>query len=92
MQVNASSHRGRDRDFDQLLASLRNMRTIVPVFATEFASARGQAARLRLENRKLIEQVRQLQHRHQDGDASGELLTSIASRTTPGRRLDRCAD
>lgn len=46
---------------DHLLDRLHNLRTIVPVFAQELASARRQAAALRVENRKLRERVQQLQ-------------------------------
>jgi hypothetical protein len=45
-------------DCDHLLDRLQNLRTILPVLATELASARRQAAQLRVENRRLIEQLR----------------------------------
>lgn len=45
-------------DRDHLLDRLHNLRTILPVLATELANARRQAARLRVENRKLAEQLR----------------------------------
>ena len=48
-------------DRDHLLDRLHNLRMIVPVFAQELASARRQAAALRVENRKLRERVQQLQ-------------------------------
>jgi hypothetical protein len=48
-------------DRDHLLDRLHNLRAIVPVFAQELASARRQAAALRIENRKLRERVQQLQ-------------------------------
>ncbi len=48
-------------DRDHLLDRLHNLRMIVPVFAQELASARRQAATLRVENRKLRERVQQLQ-------------------------------
>ena len=51
--------RGRERD--QLLERLHNLRTILPVMAQELACARRQASSLRLENRRLIEEVRRLQ-------------------------------
>ena len=49
------------RDREHLIDRLQNLRAIVPVFAQELASARRQAARLRLDNARLAEQVRQLQ-------------------------------
>jgi hypothetical protein len=46
---------------DALLGRLQHLRTIVPVFAQELASARRQAAALRQENRKLLERIQELQ-------------------------------
>ena len=51
-------------DRDHLLDRLENLRTIVPVFAHELASARRQAAALRLENSRLLERIRELQRKH----------------------------
>ena len=45
---------------EQLLDRLQNLRRVLPALAQEMASARRQAARLRSDNRKLIEQVRVL--------------------------------
>ncbi len=45
---------------EQLLDRLQNLRRVLPVLAQEMASARRQAARLRSDNRKLVEQVRVL--------------------------------
>jgi hypothetical protein len=42
-------------------AGLHNLRTILPVLAAELANARRQAAQLRVENRKLAEQLRRTQ-------------------------------
>jgi hypothetical protein len=50
-----------DLDREQLLVRLQNLGTILPVFAEELAGARRQVTRLRLENSRLQEQVRQLQ-------------------------------
>jgi len=47
---------------DHLLDRLQILRAIVPAFAQELATARRQAARLRVENRRLLEEVRELQH------------------------------
>lgn len=49
-------------DREQLLDRLHSLRSVLPVFAEELASARRQAARLRVENGRLLEQVRELQH------------------------------
>jgi hypothetical protein len=57
-------------DRDHLLDRLHSLRTIMPVFAQELASARRQAAALRLENRRLLERVQQLHH-ERDSARSG---------------------
>lgn len=49
-------------DREQLLDRLHSLRSVLPVFAEELASARRQAARLRVENGRLLEQVCELQH------------------------------
>ena len=46
---------------DALLDRLQHLRTIVPVFAQELASARRQTAALRLENRRLLQRIQELQ-------------------------------
>ncbi len=58
----------RELDREQLLDRLRNLRTIVPVFAQELSSARRQVTRLRVENGTLLEQVRLLQRQRADID------------------------
>jgi hypothetical protein len=45
---------------EQMLDRLRNLRRVLPVLAQEMAAARRQAARLRTDNRRLSEQVREL--------------------------------
>ncbi len=45
---------------DQMLDRLQNLRRVLPALAQEMAAARRQAARLRIDNRRLSEQVRQL--------------------------------
>ncbi len=50
-------------DRDHLIDRLQHLRTIVPVFAQELASARRQAVRLRAENDRLLAEVRRLQLR-----------------------------
>ena len=45
---------------DHLLERLHHLRTIVPVFAQELASARRQSAQLRLENRRLAQELQRL--------------------------------
>jgi len=57
--VSSGIHRASERD--HLLDRLQNLRTILPVFAQELASARRETARLRLENARLTKQVRELQ-------------------------------
>ncbi|MGO9488340.1 MAG: hypothetical protein ACLQBB_04840 [Solirubrobacteraceae bacterium] len=69
------------REREYLLDRLQNLRTILPVFAQELASARRESARLRLQNRRLEEQVRHLQRqRVTRGDAR---LRSSAARAAP---------
>jgi hypothetical protein len=48
-------------DRDQLLDRLQHLRGILSAFAQEAASAQRHAARLRVENRRLLEEVRRLQ-------------------------------
>jgi hypothetical protein len=45
---------------DQLIDRLRSLRRVLPALAQEMASARRQAARLTIDNRRLTEQVREL--------------------------------
>jgi hypothetical protein len=45
---------------DQLIDRLRSLRRVLPVLAQEMAAARRQAARLKIDNRQLTEQVREL--------------------------------
>ena len=45
---------------EQMLDRLSNLRRVLPALAQEMAAARRQAARLRSDNRRLAEQVRQL--------------------------------
>jgi hypothetical protein len=49
---------------DHVLDRLQRLRTIVPVFAQELASAKRQVAQPRRENRRLVEEVERLQRRH----------------------------
>ena len=48
------------RERDQLIDRLHRLRQVLPVLAREMASARRQAAHLKLDNRRLTEQVREL--------------------------------
>jgi phosphatidylserine/phosphatidylglycerophosphate/cardiolipin synthase-like enzyme len=45
---------------DQLLDRLRSLRRVLPALAQEMAAARRQAAHLRIDNRRLTNQVREL--------------------------------
>jgi predicted nuclease with TOPRIM domain len=45
---------------EQMLDRLSSLRRVLPALAQEMAAARRQAARLRSDNRRLTEQVRQL--------------------------------
>ena len=59
-----------DTDREHLIDRLLSLRVIVPVFAEELANSRRQSAGLRLENRGLLEQVRQLQRQRIDASDS----------------------
>lgn len=60
-------------DRDHLLERLQRLRTIMPVFAQELAGARRQAAALRVENRRLLEEVRRLRQQHgREGLSTGK--------------------
>ena len=48
---------------DQLTDRLHSLRRVLPVLAQEMAAARRQAAHLKLDNRRLTEQVRELRAR-----------------------------
>ncbi len=80
---------GTDRDAsrEHLLARLHKLRTIVPVFAHELASARHQAAQLRAENRKLVEQVRLLQRRRVVKDGTRVDGTRVDATRVGGTRV-----
>lgn len=48
------------RERDQLTDRLHSLRRLLPVLAQEMASARRQAAHLKVDNRRLTEQVREM--------------------------------
>ncbi|HYM44628.1 MAG TPA: hypothetical protein VES65_00495 [Solirubrobacteraceae bacterium] len=51
-------------DREHLIDRLHQLRKLVPAFAEELAGARRQTAKLRLENRRLLDRVRRLQRQH----------------------------
>lgn len=53
-------------DREQLLDRLQHLRGIISAFAQEAASARRHAAQLRVENRRLLEEIRELQSERRD--------------------------
>lgn len=69
---------------DHLLERLHHLRTIVPVFAEELANARRESARLRVENRRLLNEVQRLQRERraggEDREGAGPELLSISGR------------
>jgi chromosome segregation ATPase len=75
---------------EDLLERLHSLRTIVPVFAQELASARRQAAALRVENRRLQERVQEL-HRERDAARrqSSDVRPSHSVRASPSVRPAR---
>lgn len=48
-------------DRDALLDRLHQLRTVLPVFAQELADVRRAAAKLRVDNRRLLDEVHRLQ-------------------------------
>jgi hypothetical protein len=48
------------REREHLTDRLHSLRRVLPVLAQEMAAARRQAAHLRLDNRRLADQVREL--------------------------------
>jgi hypothetical protein len=68
-------------DRDHLLERLRNLRAILPVLATELASTRRQAARLRVENRRLAEQLRRAQGRDDRARASESVRRQLGGQS-----------
>jgi hypothetical protein len=54
---------------EQLLDRMAQLRAILPAFAEELATARRQAAVLRVENRGLLAEVRRLQRQRGDTHA-----------------------
>ncbi len=61
------AHEALDRD--HLLERLHELRMLVPAFAEELANARRQAAALRVERRRLLDRVAQLQRATPAGSA-----------------------
>lgn len=70
-----------DSERDQLLDRLSNLRTILPVFATELAAARRLAAQLRAENHRLTEQVQRLQTTRRTESSPGAHRARMRSRS-----------
>jgi hypothetical protein len=70
---------------EHVLERLHNLRTILPVFATELASARRQVTQLRVENRKLAEQLRRLQD-DALARASASARRRLGSHAPPGSK------
>jgi len=68
------------RDREQMLERLNNLRAILPIFAHELASARREAARLRVQNRRLTKQIEELRGTRgtHESDSPLELAPSVA--------------
>jgi hypothetical protein len=78
-ELPAPNHEALDRA--HLLERLHELRMLVPAFAEELASARRQAAALRVERRRLLERVAQLQR-----DRSAALESTAERRAQPAPR------
>lgn len=59
------------REREQLIDKLQSLRRALPVLAQEMASARRQAAHLKLDNRRLSEQIRELRAELRARDLAG---------------------
>ena len=68
------------RDREQMLERLNSLRAILPIFARELASARREAARLRVQNRRLTGQIEKLRGTRgtHESDSALELAPSVA--------------
>ena len=68
------------RDREQMLERLNNLRAILPIFAHELASARREAARLRVQNRRLTKEIEELRGTRgtHESDSALELAPSVA--------------
>jgi predicted nuclease with TOPRIM domain len=68
------------RDREQLLERLNKLCAILPIFARELANARREAARLRVQNRRLTEQIEKLRGARDthESDSALELAHSVA--------------
>jgi hypothetical protein len=68
------------RDREQMLERLNNLRAILPIFARELASARREAARLRVQNRRLTKEIEELRGTRgtHESDSALELAPSVA--------------
>jgi hypothetical protein len=80
--------RGPSEEREHLLERLQNLRKILPVFATELASARRQAAQLRVENKRLVEHVRRLQATAASDDPGARQHGPGRRQPTPGGQSD----
>jgi hypothetical protein len=72
-------------DREQLLDRLAHLRSILPALAQELATARRQAAALRVENRGLLDEVRRL-HR-QSGESIHAPTVSSCTQAQPEGEL-----
>ena len=69
-------------DREQLLDRLAHLRSILPALAQDLATARRQAAALRVENRGLLDEVRRL---HRQRAESTHTPTALSRTRTNGR-------
>jgi hypothetical protein len=68
-------------DRDQLLDRLQHLRTILPVFAQELATARRHTAQLRKDNRRLLEEIHRLQREHGQRNTTQRRATAVQTPT-----------
>jgi len=82
--MSAATGAGDSPGRDQLHERLKNLSTILPVFAQELAAARRQAAELRVENARLLAELARLRDEAVGGARPAEAHASAA---LGGKRL-----
>jgi hypothetical protein len=77
--LDGNGSRPRNRSYpsrSEAIDRLEKLRSVVPVFAQELVNARRQAAWLRADNGRLLQQVRQLQRGRAQSNSFASLPTS----------------
>lgn len=83
VRLNGSLPMAGAADREDLLDRLARFRKIMPALAQELASARRQSAALRVENRKLLEEIRHLQRNRGESSHSSTKSRAAAAEALP---------